>query len=57
MSEQFWVGVNPPQKYSLLILNIESLSSEQEMIQDLLTFIHCFSSRLHVLLNYRNALK
>ncbi|CAK0778793.1 putative resolvase [Gammaproteobacteria bacterium] len=41
----------------LLVLNNESLSPEQEMIQDLMTIIHCFSSRLYGLRNYRKNLK
>jgi predicted site-specific integrase-resolvase len=41
----------------LLILNSERLSPEQEMVQDLMTIIHCFSSRLYGLRNYRKALK
>src|SRR5579883_501527 len=41
----------------LLVLNTESLSPELEMIQDLMTIIHCFSSRLYGLRNYRKALK
>jgi len=41
----------------LLVLNNESLSPEQEMVQDLMTIIHCFSSRLYGLRNYRKKLK
>jgi predicted site-specific integrase-resolvase len=41
----------------LLVLNQERLSPEQEMVQDLMTIIHCFSSRLYGLRNYRKALK
>jgi predicted site-specific integrase-resolvase len=41
----------------LLVLNTEKLSPEQEMVQDLMTIIHCFSSRLYGLRNYRKALK
>ena len=40
----------------LLVLNHETLSPEQEMVQDLMTIIHCFSSRLYGLRNYRKAL-
>jgi predicted site-specific integrase-resolvase len=32
---------------SILVMNGESLSPEQEMIKDLLSIIHCFSSRLY----------
>lgn len=41
----------------LLILNNESLSPEQEMVQDLMTIVHCFSSRLYGLRNYKKKLK
>jgi putative resolvase len=40
----------------LLVLNQETLSPEQEMVQDLMTIVHCFSSRLYGLRNYRKAL-
>jgi len=40
----------------LLVLNQETLSPEQEMVQDLMTILHCFSSRLYGLRNYRKAL-
>src|SRR5206468_2042193 len=40
----------------LLVLNQETLSPEQEMVQDLMTIIHCFSSRLSGLRNYRKQL-
>jgi len=41
----------------ILILNQESLSPEQEMVTDLMTIIHCFSSRLYGLRNYKKTLK
>jgi predicted site-specific integrase-resolvase len=41
----------------LVVLNQETLSPEQEMVQDLMTIIHCFSSRLYGLRNYRKSLK
>ena len=41
----------------LLVMNSEELSPEQELVQDLLTITHCFSSRLYGLRNYRKALK
>lgn len=41
----------------LIVLNTESLSPEQEMVQDLMTIVHCFSSRLYGLRNYRKQLK
>jgi putative resolvase len=40
----------------LLILNSEQLSPEQEMVQDLLTIVHCFSARLYGLRNYKKKL-
>lgn len=30
----------------VLVLNQERLSPEQEMVQDMITIVHCFSSRL-----------
>lgn len=39
------------------ILNNEQMSPEQEMVQDLMTIIHCFSSRLYGLRNYKADLK
>lgn len=41
----------------LVVMNIESLSPEQEMIQDMLAVVHGFSARLYGLRNYRKALK
>jgi putative resolvase len=41
----------------LLVMNTEQLSPEQELVQDLITITHCFSSRLYGLRNYRKALK
>lgn len=41
----------------IVILNQEKLSPETEMIQDLLAIVHCFSSRLYGLRNYRKELK
>jgi putative resolvase len=40
----------------LMVLNQERLSPEQEMVQDLMTIVHCFSSRLYGLRNYRRKL-
>jgi putative resolvase len=40
----------------LLVLNQERWSPEQEMVQDLMTIVHCFSSRLYGLRNYRKKL-
>jgi putative resolvase len=36
--------------------NNEQLSPEQEMVQDLLTIVYCFSARLDGLHNYRKKL-
>ena len=41
----------------LLVLNQERLSPEQEMVQDLMTIVRCFSSRLYGLRNYRRQLR
>ena len=40
----------------LLVLKQERLSPEQEMAQDLMTIVNCFSSRLYGLRNYRKKL-
>ncbi len=40
----------------LVVMNTETLSSEQELVEDLITITHCFSSRLYGLRNYRKAL-
>src|SRR5229473_3392035 len=41
----------------LVVMNTETLSPEQELVQDLMAITHCFSSRLYGLRNYRKALK
>jgi predicted site-specific integrase-resolvase len=46
-------GVLEEHGCELLVLNQEQLSPEQEMVQDLLTIVHCFSARLYGLRNYR----
>jgi putative resolvase len=38
-------------------MNTEELSPEQELVQDLITITHGFSSRLYGLRHYREALK
>lgn len=38
---------------SLIVMNAESLSPEEEMSKDLLSIIHCFSSRLYGLRRYK----
>ena len=40
----------------LVVMDTETLSPEQELVQDLITITHCFSSRLSGLRNYRQAL-
>jgi putative resolvase len=40
-----------------VVLNPESLSPEQERVPDLMTIVHCFSSRLYGLRNYRKAIQ
>ena len=41
----------------IVVLNTESLSPEQEMVQDLMTILHCFWSRLYGLRNYRRTIQ
>lgn len=41
----------------MLVLDQEKLSPEREMVEDLMTIVHCFSSRLYGLRNYRKSLK
>ena len=41
----------------LWVINDERLSPEREMVEDLMAIIHCFSSRLYGLRNYKKALK
>jgi putative resolvase len=36
-------------------MNAESLSPEEEMVKDLLSIVHCFSSRLYGLRRYKKA--
>jgi predicted site-specific integrase-resolvase len=38
---------------TLTVMNAETLSPEEEMTQDLLSIIHCFSSRLYGLRKYK----
>ncbi len=40
----------------LVVMNTENGSPEQELVQDLITITHCFSSRVYGLRNYRKAL-
>ena len=41
----------------LEVMNTETLSPEQELMQDLMSIVHGFSSRLYGLRNYRKALE
>jgi putative resolvase len=41
----------------LMVVNTEQLAAEQELVQDLITITHCFSSRLYGLGTYRKALE
>jgi len=41
----------------LVVMHTEQLSPEQELVADLLTITHCFSSRVYGLRNYRKALE
>ena len=54
---QLLVHVCETHQCELLVMNTEELSPEQELVQDLITITHCFSSRLYGLRNYRKALK
>jgi len=54
---QLLVHLCQTHKTELVVMNTESLSPEQELVQDLITITHCFSSRLYGLRNYGKALK
>ncbi|QOV23386.1 IS607 family transposase [Anabaenopsis elenkinii CCIBt3563] len=41
----------------LVVLNDRKLSPEQELVQDMLSIIHCFSSRLYGLRKYKSSIK
>lgn len=41
----------------LTVVNQESLSPQQEMVEDLMAIIHCFSCRLYGLRSYKKGLK
>ena len=41
----------------IIIMNQESLSPTEEVTQDLLAIIHCFSSRLYGLRKYKEKVK
>jgi predicted site-specific integrase-resolvase len=40
-----------------VVLNDRQLSPEQELVQDMLSIIHCFSSRLYGLRKYKSSIK
>ena len=40
----------------IIVINHESMSPQEEMTKDLLSIIHCFSSRLYGLRKYKNEL-
>jgi putative resolvase len=40
----------------LQVINIEQVSPEREMVEDLMAITHCFSARLYGLRNYKKAL-
>lgn len=41
----------------LVVLNETNLSPEQEMVEDVLAILHCFSSRLYGLRKYKSQIK
>ncbi len=41
----------------LTVINSESLSPEEEMVQDLLSIVHVFSSRLYGLRRYKKQIR
>jgi predicted site-specific integrase-resolvase len=43
--------------WKITVVNQESLSPQQEMVEDLRAIIHCFSCRLYGLRNYKKQLK
>lgn len=42
---------------NIIIMNTEILSPQEEMVNDLMSIIHCFSCRLYGLRNYKKELK
>ncbi|NMG11323.1 IS607 family transposase [Brasilonema sp. UFV-L1] len=42
---------------SIVVANAETLSPQEELVQDLLSIVHCFSSRLYGLRKYKNKVK
>lgn len=41
----------------IIVANQESLSPQQEMVQDLMVIVHCFSTRLYGLRSYKKKIK
>jgi predicted site-specific integrase-resolvase len=41
----------------IVVINNDALSPQEEMTKDLLSIVHCFSSRLYGLRKYKNELK
>jgi putative resolvase len=41
----------------IVVANQEQLSPQEEMVQDLMAIVHCFSSRLYGLRNYKKKIK
>lgn len=41
----------------IVVANQEQLSPQQEMVEDLMAIVHCFSSRLYGLRNYKKKIK
>ena len=41
----------------IIVANQESLSPQQELVEDLMAIIHCFSGRLYGLRNYSKEIK
>lgn len=41
----------------IIVMNNESLSPQEEMVKDLLSIVHCFSSRLYGLRKYKKKIK
>ncbi|MDA8144884.1 MAG: IS607 family transposase [Thermaerobacter sp.] len=40
----------------IIVMNAQSLSPEEEMVKDLLSIVHCFSSRLYGLRRYKKSI-
>ena len=41
----------------LIVMNMENLSPQQELREDMLAIVHCFSSRLYGLRNYKKSIE